>query len=175
MLDSEIASPLEDEIRKLFGETSCRLERRPCHGKYAGHTDYTLVFGSGRRLYVGLDERNYLNSLWDHLRAIRYFRAHQAENSKKIQAVLAAHNTPFSSAEAAIVPYDGTKDLTLYAVVVLSTQSGRRLVYRTPSMHGCLVGYDAPYSAFESCMTQLLQDIRDGMKSIRFLNENCAA
>lgn len=60
MNDMEIARPLELELQKLFGENSYRLERRPCTGKYRGHTDYTLVFGSGRRLYVGLDQRNYL-------------------------------------------------------------------------------------------------------------------
>lgn len=60
MTDTEIARPLELELQKLFGEDSYRLERRPCTGKYRGHTDYTLVFGSGRRLYIGLDQRNYL-------------------------------------------------------------------------------------------------------------------
>lgn len=70
MTDAEIARPLEQELQELFGEDSCQLERRPCTGKYRGHTDYTLVFGSGRRLYVGLDQRNYLNGLHDHLRAI---------------------------------------------------------------------------------------------------------
>ena len=68
MTDAEIARPLEQELQELFGEDSCQLERRPCTGKYRGHTDYTLVFGSGRRLYVGLDQRNYLNGLHDHLR-----------------------------------------------------------------------------------------------------------
>ena len=84
MTDAEIARPLERELQELFGEDSCQLERRSCTGKYRGHTDYTLVFGSGRRLYVGLDQRNYLNGLHDHLRAIRYFRAHQEENSRRI-------------------------------------------------------------------------------------------
>ena len=64
MIDTEIARPLELELQKLFGENSYQLERRPCTGKYREHTDYTLVFGSGRRLYIGLDRRNYLNSLY---------------------------------------------------------------------------------------------------------------
>ena len=73
MIDTEIARPLELELQKLFGENSYQLERRPCTGKYREHTDYTLVFGSGRRLYIGLDKRNYLNGLWDKLRAMRHF------------------------------------------------------------------------------------------------------
>ena len=55
-------------------------------------------------------------------------------------------------------PYDGTSDLTLYAVVVLHTSCGVRFVYRTSNMHGCLVGYKAPCFAFDSCMAHLLQD-----------------
>lgn len=158
MTDAEIAHPLELELQKLFGEDSYWLERKPCTGKYHGHTDYTLVFGSGRRLYIGLDQRNYLNGLWDKLRAIRYFRAHQAENTQRINAALSAHETPFCRAEAEIMPYDGTSDLTLYAVVVLHTSCGVRFVYRTSNMHGCLVGYEAPCFAFDSCMAHLLQD-----------------
>ena len=97
MTDAEIARPLELELQRLFGEDSSQLERRPCTGKYRGHTDYTLVFGSGRRLYIGLDQRNYLNSLWDNLRAIRHFRAHQAENTRRINAVLSAHCLLYTS------------------------------------------------------------------------------
>ena len=158
MTDAEIARPLERELQELFGEDSYQLERRPCTGKYRGHTDYTLVFGSGRRLYVGLDQRNYLNSLHDHLRAIRYFREHQKENTQRITNLLKAHNTPFCRGEADIMPYDGTSSLTLYAVVVLHTSCGVRLVYRTTNMHGCLVGYKAPCFDFDSCMAHLLQD-----------------
>ena len=71
MIDTEIARPLELELQELFGEDSYQVEHRPCTGTSCGHWDYTLVFGSGRRLYIGLDRRNYLNSLYDHLRAIR--------------------------------------------------------------------------------------------------------
>ena len=106
MTDTEIARPLELELQELFGEDSYQLERRPCTGKYCGHWDYTLVFGSGRRLYIGLDRRNYINSLHDHLRAIRHFRAHQEENSRQISAALAAHDTPFCRAETEIMPYN---------------------------------------------------------------------
>jgi len=158
MTDTEIARPLERELQELFGEDSYQLERRPCTGKYRGHTDYTLVFGSGRRLYVGLDQRNYLNNLHDHLRAIRYFREHQKENTQRITNLLKAHNTPFCRGEAEIMPYDGTSSLTIYAVVVLHTSCGVRFVYRTTNMHGCLVGYKAPCFDFDSCMAHLLQD-----------------
>lgn len=163
MTDAEIARPLERELQELFGEDSCMLERRPCTGKYRGHTDYTLVFGSGRRLYIGLDQRNYLNSLHDHLRTIRYFRAHQEENSQRITAVLKNHNTSFCRGEVDIMPYDGTSNLTLYAVVVLHTRCGVRFVYRTTNMHGCLVGYEGLCFDFDGCMKHLLKDSGDKM------------
>ena len=175
MTDAEIARPLELELQKLFGEDSYRLERRPCTGKYHGHTDYTLVFGSGRRLYIGLDQRNYLNGLWDKLRAIRYFRAHQAENTQRINAVLSAHKTPFCRGEAEIMPYDDTNDLTLYAVVILSTRCGARFVYRAVDMYGFLVGYDNPYFSFDRCMENLFEDISGSMRHIRALSELEAA
>lgn len=158
MTDIEIARPLELELQTLFGEGSCQLERRHCTGKYRGHMDYTLVFGSGRRLYIGLDQRNYLNGLWDQLRTIRHFRDHQVENTQRINAVLSAHDTPFCHAEVEIVPYDGASNLTLYAVVVLHTRCGVRFVYRTTNMHGCLVGYKGPCFDFDRCMAHLLQD-----------------
>lgn len=159
MTDAEIARLLELELQTLFGEVSYRLERRPCTGKYRGHTDYSLVFGSGRRLYIGLDQRNYLNSLWSHLRDIRHFRAHQEENTRRINAVLETHDTLFCHAQVEIVPYNGATNLTLYAAVVLYTSCGVRFVYRTSNMHGFLVGYDAPCFAFDGCMAHLLQDV----------------
>ena len=175
MDDLELARPLEEELRNLFGETTCHLERKSCGGKYAGHTDYTLVFGSGRRLYIGLDKRNYLNSLWDRLRAMRHFRAHQAENSERIQAALLAHDTPFCKAEVEILPYEGTSDLTLYAVVVLSTDRGVRFVYRNPMMHGFLVGYDGLPFDFDFCMKELLHDVRRAMWNTHLLADKTAA
>lgn len=175
MTDTEIARPLELELQALFGEDSYQLERRHCTGKYRGHIDYTLVFGSGRRLYIGLDQRNYLNDLWDKLRAIRYFREHQAENTQRINAVLSAHDTPFCCAEVEIVPYDGTSSLTLYAVVVLHTNCGARFVYRTTNMHGCLVGYDSPCFDFDRCMAHLLQDTRGKMAYTSVLTTQNAA
>ena len=175
MIDAEIARPIEQELTSLFGEESYRLERRPCTGKYRGHTDYTLVFGSGRRLYIGLDQRNYLNSLHDHLRVIRYFRAHQEENTQRINAALAAHNTPFCRGEVEIMPYDDTSNLTLYAVVVLHTSCGARLVYRTTNMHGCLVGYKAPCFDFDICMAHLLQGACGKMDYISVLPMQDAA
>lgn len=175
MIDTETARPLEQELQELFGETSYRLERRACTGKYRGHTDYTLVFGSGRRLYIGLDERNYINGLWEHLRAIRHFRAHQEENTRRINAALSAHDTPFSKAAVEIVPYYGTSDLTLYAVVVLSADCGVRSVYRTTNMHGCLVGYQGPCFAFENCVEHLIKDACGDMAFMYLLPETNAA
>ena len=175
MTDKEIARPLERELQELFGEDSYQLERKPCTGKYCGHWDYTLVFGSGRRLYIGLDQRNYLNSLHDHLRAIRHFRAHQEENSQRISAVLVARNTPFCRAEAEIMPYDDTLNLTLYAVVILHTRCGARLMYRAADMYGFLLGYDNPYFSFDSCVANLLHSVCGEMDHISVLPMQDAA
>lgn len=149
---------LEQEITTLFGETSWQLERRPCRGKYRGHTDYTLVFGSGCRLYVGLDKRNYLNKLRERLQDIRHFREHQAENTEKIRGVLAENDTPFCDAEVGIVPDYGSSYLSIYAVVILHLKHGIRLVYRNTYMHGFLVGYEGSCFSFEDCMAHLLED-----------------
>lgn len=175
LTDAEIARPLELELQKLFGEDSCHLECRPCTGKYRGHTDYTLVFGSGRRLYIGLNQRNYLNSLHGHLRAIRHFRAHQAENSRRISTVLSKHGTIFCDAEVEIIPYDETLSLMHYAVVVLRTRCGVRFVYRAVDMHGFLVGYGSPYFSFDKCMANLLRGISGEMAHTSAMAESRAA
>lgn len=175
MIDRMIAQRVEQELCGLFGEAAYQLEVSPCSGKYRGHTDYTLVFGSGRRLYVGLDERNYVNSLYDHLRAIRHFRAHQAENTRRINAVLKEHNTPYCRASVEVIPYGGTSNLTLYAAVILNTSGGMQFVYRTFTMHGFLVGYEAPCYAFDGCMAHLLQDARGKMAYTSVLTMKDAA
>lgn len=77
------AAQMETELQLLFGETSYRVERTPCRGKYRGHNDYTLVFGSGRRLYIGLDARNYLPGLREKLEQIRYFRATKRKTRRR--------------------------------------------------------------------------------------------
>lgn len=158
MNDRMIAQQVEQELCGLFGETTYRLELRHCTGKYRGHTDYTLVFGSGRRLYVGLDARNYINSLRDHLRDIRHFRDYQEENTRRINAVLKEHDTVFCSAKVEIVPYDSSNDLTLYAAVVLFMSVGVQLVYRTPQMHFFLTGCEREWCSFDNCMEDMLKD-----------------
>lgn len=60
MYSKKEAKPLEEAIRRLFGEKSYQVVRTPCRGKYRGHNDYSIVFGSGRVLYIGIDQRNYV-------------------------------------------------------------------------------------------------------------------
>lgn len=175
MHDKMTAQRLELELRHLFGETSHRLELKSCTGKYRGHTDYTLVFGSGRHLYIGLDERNYLNNLQDHLRDIRYFRAHQEENTKRISEMLVQHDTPYCHAVVEVVPYGRTNHLTLYGAVILTMKCGVQFVYRTSTMHGFLVGYQAPCFAFDDCMEHLLKDSCGKMAFTHLLSEIVAA
>ena len=100
------------------------------------------MFGSGRELYIGIDQRNYVPKLREQLGYIQYFREHQAENTEKIKAFLAAHDTPYCDAALEIVPYDGSKDLCVYAVVILTHESGLKIRYRTTNMHYFLVGGD---------------------------------
>lgn len=169
------AARMEAELQHLFGETSYRVERTPCRGKYRGHYDYTLVFGSGRRLYIGLDARNYLPGLREKLEQIRYFRAHQAENTERIKAVLLAHDTPFCDAAADILPYPGSRDLTVYAVVVLTSKTGHKLVYRETGLHYCLVSGGHEWNSFDKCMDFFLQDICGKMACCKGLEEDAPA
>ena len=37
---------LERTLQRLFGETSYHVEKTPCRGKFRGHNDYSIVFGS---------------------------------------------------------------------------------------------------------------------------------
>lgn len=152
------ARPLEEAIQRLFGETSYQVVRTPCRGKYHGHSDYSLVFGSGRKLYVGLDQRNYVPKLREHLGCIQYFREHQTENTERIKAALAAHDTPFCDAAVDISPYPGSNDLVIYGVVVLTHQSGIKLMYRETNMHYFLVSGDRGWHSFDACMAHLLKD-----------------
>lgn len=134
------------------------MVRKPCRGKYQGHNDYSIVFGSGRMLFIGMDQRSYLNGLREQLIKVRYFREHQAENTAKIKSVLASCDTPFCDASVEIVPYPGTNDLFSYAAVLLTCQDGRKLVYRTGGMNDYLTRGETKWYSFEKCMAHLLQD-----------------
>ena len=175
MYDKEIAQRMEGEIQDLFGESTCQLECKPCQGKYLGHDRYTLVFGSGRRLTICIDGRNYLCSLQAFLHPMRYFRAHQSENTKRIKTALMERDTPFCGAEVEIVPYEGSCELTLYSVVILSTSAGARFVYRSPTIHGFLVGWDATCNTFDRCMKELFEYVCGKRRDTHLLSEKNAA
>ena len=49
---------LERTLQRLFGETSYHVEKTPCRGKFRGHNDYSIVFGSGRKLFIGQDKQS---------------------------------------------------------------------------------------------------------------------
>ena len=149
---------LERTLQRLFGETSYHVEKTPCRGKFRGHNDYSIVFGSGRKLFIGQDQRNYLNDLRKQIGLIQHFRDHQAENTAKIKAVLAAHDPPFCDVAVDISPYPGTNDLVVYGVVVLTHQSGTKLMYRETNMHYFLVSGDRDWHPFDECMAHLLKD-----------------
>ena len=126
------------------------------------------MFGSGRELYIGIDQRNYVPKLREQLGYIQYFREHQAENTEKIKAFLAAHDTPYCDAALEIVPYDGSKDLCVYAVVILTHESGLKIRYRTTNMHYFLVGGDNGWYTFEECMAHLLDAIGNNVNQLAF-------
>lgn len=169
MYSNKEALPLELELLNLFGESSYRVERTPCRGKYRGHSDYSIIFGSGRKLYVGMDQRNYLKGLREQLSYIRNFRAHQAENTAKVKAILQEHDTPFCDAEVEIVPCDGNRDLILYAVIILSSKGGERFVYRETGLHYFLVCEGKSWRTLEECMAHLVEDSRGKMAYIQVL------
>ena len=87
-----------------------------------------------------------------------HFRDHQAENTEKIKAALAAHDTPFCDAAVDISPYPGLNELIVYGVVVLTHQSGIKLMYRETNMHYFLVGGDRGWYSLDECMAHLLKD-----------------
>lgn len=55
-------------------------------------------------------------------------------------------------------PTTGPKDLCVYAVVILTHESGLKIRYRTTNMHYFLVGGDNGWYTFEECMAHLLED-----------------
>ena len=150
---------IERSLQYLFGEKNYLVERRPCTGKFRGHYDYSIVFGSGRRLFIGQDQRNYLRGLRKQEKLIRYFREHQSENTEKIKAALAAHNAPICDAAVDVVPYDGSTDLVVYGVVILTQQDGQKLLYRETTMHNYLVDGEKSGCSFDECMDHLLKDV----------------
>ncbi len=157
MYSKKEALPLELELQKLFGERTYYVTRTPCRGKYHGHNDYSIVFGSGRKLYVGIDQRNYVKGLQKELSQIRNFRAHQAENTAKVKAFLQEHDTPYCDAEVGLVPC-GAYDLTLYAVIILTHKSGERYVYRETGLHYLLVSEGKSWRTLDECLDHLLKD-----------------
>lgn len=157
---------LELELQRLFGESSYRVERSACCGKFHGHYDYSIVFGSGRILYVGMDRSGYLKGLQEQLSQIRYFRTHQAENTEKVRAILREHDTPFCDYEVGLVPYNEGRDLFLYAVIILTKETGEKFVYRETGLHYLLVSEDKSWRTLEKCMDHLLEDCQGEMAYI---------
>ncbi len=169
------AKQLEAEITRLFGETSYRVEKKACHGKYRGHNDYSLVFGSGRKLYIGIDRRNYVQRLQEQLGYIRYFRDHQAEHTEKVRAAVLASDSPYTDAAVDIMPYDGSHDLCVYAVVILSTDCGIRFVYRETIMHYALVSPSINKDFFDACVKEMLADIHGDMHRTKSMMDGVAS
>ncbi len=166
---------LEKELTRLFGESSYRVEKRACRGKYRGHNDYSLIFGSGRTLYIGIDRRNYLRGLREQLEYIRYFRDHQAEYTEKARAAVRTNDTPFSDAVVDIMTYDSSNRLSVYAVIVLSTDCGIRFVYRETMMHYALTSPGIGKYTFDVCVNRMLEDIHGGMHGARPVIESIAS
>ncbi len=165
----------EAELTRLFGETSYQVEKRPCRGKYRGHNDYSLVFGSGRTLYIGIDRRNYIRGLREHLEHIRYFRNHQAEYTQKVRAAVLANDTPFADAAVDIMPFYDTHDLCVYAVVILSTDRGIRFVYQETMMHYALVSPGIGKYSFDVCVKGMLTNIHEGLRCTRPIMDGAAS
>lgn len=161
---------MELEIQALLEETSYSVKRTRCRGKYRGKNDYTLVFGSGRSLNVSLGKKNYARCLFQHLVQLRYFRANQKENGERIKAALLQHGDRYADARVEIVPSDGTKYLIVYAAAVLTTQSGLQVVYRTTTLHYCLIGTSADWCSFDKCIAHLLTDAFGEMQYTRPLS-----
>jgi hypothetical protein len=168
---------MEKELQELFGEASYQVIKKPCRGKYHGHNDYCIVFGSGRELYVGIDRDGYRSGLREELSHIRYFREHQAENTAKVKALLQKYDTPFCDARLDILPHGGPdgNHLVVYAVIVLSAENGTQFVYRETGLHYRLVTGKESFQTLEQSVEHLVQDIGGSMTYTRVLAEEKAA
>ena len=175
MKAAQEAKKLETELTRLFGETTYRVEKKACRGKYRGHNDYSLVFGSDRTLYIGIDSRNYIQVLHERLESIRYFRDHQAEYTEKVRAAVLENDTPFADAAVDIVPHEVCSCLAVYAVIVLSTNCGIRFVYRETMMHYALTGPGIGKYSFDVCVENMLKDIHGGMRCTQPIIEEIAS
>lgn len=166
---------MEAELTRLFGETSYRVRKRACCGHYRGHNDYSMIFGSGRELYIGIDRRGYMPGLHEKLDQIRYFRKHQAEHTEKVKAAVLENDTPFADATVDIMPYDGSHDLCVYAVVILSTACGIRFVYRETMMHYALVSPGIGKYSFDVCVKEMLTNIHEGLRCTQPILDDVAS
>lgn len=117
---------LERTLQRLFGETSYHVEKTPCRGKFRGHNDYSIVFGSGRKLFIGQDQRNYLNDLRKQIGLIQHFRSHQAENTEKTKPCLPPTTLLFVTWPVDSSHIRGQMIWSILGVVVLTHQSGTK-------------------------------------------------
>ncbi len=81
---------------------------------------------------------------------------------------------PFRDASVEICSLDGTSDLFVYAVVILTAETGARFIYRETSMHYYLVGGEGSWCSFERCVQAMLQDLRGGMRLTEPLTKEAA-
>ena len=165
---SQIAD-MEREIQCLLGESSYTVRRHPCRGECRGKNDYILEFDSGRQLFISLGYRNYAAKLKENLDNLRYFRKHQVENGARIKEALLQKTTRYTDAEVDLAPTSIDEFMAVYAVVILTTAAGIKLVYRETSMHYCLIGYDLEWCAFDHCLKHFLEDACGEMKYTHLL------
>ena len=128
-----------------------------------------MEFGSGRQLFISLGYRNYVAKLKENLDNLRYFRRHQIENGARIKEALLQKTTRYTDVEVDLAPTSIDEFMSVYAVVILTTAAGIKLVYRETSMHYCLIGYDLEWCAFDHCLKHLLEDACGEMKYTRLL------
>jgi len=113
--------------------------------------------------------------LHEKLDQIRYFRKHQAEHTEKVKAAVLENDTPFANATVDIMPHDGSHDLCVYAVVILSTACGIRFVYRETIMHYALVSPSINKDFFDACVKEMLADIHGDMHRTRSMMDGVAS
>ena len=74
-----------------------------------------------------------------------------------------SHDTPFCDAAVDILPYTGSQDLCVYAVVILTSKAGPKLVYRETGLHYYFVCGDNGWHSSDQCLGFFLQDISGKM------------
>lgn len=156
---------MEQKLCNLYGESDYQVIRRACTGDYRGHYDYSIVFASGQRLYVGLDRTGYERGLPDELAAIQHFRSHQTENTDALQKAIQTIKTDFVTAQVQILPHMDNS-LCVWAGAILTSKTGLKFKYRETGLHYALTRDKESWYSMELSIQTMLKQLQEPTSSL---------